>query len=90
MQTSNKQPVSNLGTMLGDEIKDDRPRMKNLISESILRQDESQIPLENGGYASEADADEVVLMNLEKLEQQTFKKKTSSIRSEGRQESQIC
>ena len=54
--------------MLGDEIKDDRPRMKNLISESILRQDESQLPNENGGYASEAEADEVILMNLEKLD----------------------
>eukprot|EP00354_Favella_ehrenbergii_P004004 CAMPEP_0170462698 /NCGR_PEP_ID=MMETSP0123-20130129/8104_1 /TAXON_ID=182087 /ORGANISM="Favella ehrenbergii, Strain Fehren 1" /LENGTH=105 /DNA_ID=CAMNT_0010727979 /DNA_START=104 /DNA_END=421 /DNA_ORIENTATION=- len=91
MQGSSLHPSSSaLGTTLGDDLKDARPKMNRLISESLLKREESQLP-NDAGYASADQSDEKVigntLMNLEKFDSATFKKQFSSSRSEGKHES---
>ena len=87
MQSSSQRPASTIGTILGEQLRDEPPKLRNFISASILRCEDNHVPMENVGYVSESNVEENLLLNLQKIEQQTFKEQKSSSRSEGQHES---
>ena len=87
MQSSSQRPASTIGNIIGEQLRDEPPKLRNFISASILRCEDNHVPMENVGYVSESNVEENLLLNLQKIEQQTFKEQKSSSRSEGQHES---